>query len=139
MRSSWNSTCGTWVGGKYSQHFAIPAPKIIISPTWPCSSRYYYRSSNIFLVWNTFVWQLTELLLYDLLQLVLPPWPFYRKHALDWQKPRPEKTNTKRGGKKKQKRWQENFHEGDTAWRNYPFGNLLSQFTALPTASAKQN
>ena len=27
-----------------------------ISLTWPCSSRYYYRSSSIFLVWNTVVW-----------------------------------------------------------------------------------
>jgi len=36
--------------------------------------------------------------------LVLPPWPMYRKHALEWQKPRPENTDTKReGGKKKQK------------------------------------
>lgn len=48
--------------------------------------------------------QSTELFLYDVLQLVLPPWPMYRKHALDWQKPRPEKTDTKKGGgKKKQK------------------------------------
>ncbi|KAJ7331600.1 Signal peptidase complex subunit 1 [Desmophyllum pertusum] len=36
--------------------------------------------------------------------LVLPPWPMYRKNALDWQKARSEKVDTKReGGKKKQK------------------------------------
>jgi len=42
---------------------------------------------------------------YDLFwnQIVLPPWPMYRKNPLDWQKPRPEKSDTKREGGKKKK------------------------------------
>ncbi|XP_029205664.1 signal peptidase complex subunit 1-like [Acropora muricata] len=36
--------------------------------------------------------------------LVLPPWPMYRKHPLNWQRVRPERTETRRDtGKKKQK------------------------------------
>ncbi|CAH3107963.1 unnamed protein product, partial [Porites lobata] len=35
--------------------------------------------------------------------IVLPPWPMYRKNPLDWQKPRPEKSDTKREGGKKKK------------------------------------
>ncbi|EDO38482.1 predicted protein [Nematostella vectensis] len=40
--------------------------------------------------------------------VVLPPWPCFRKHPLQWQKPRPEKQNPEakreeRPGKKKQK------------------------------------
>ncbi|XP_068696666.1 signal peptidase complex subunit 1-like [Montipora capricornis] len=35
--------------------------------------------------------------------LVLPPWPMYRNHPLDWQRPRPEKSDTKRDGGKKRK------------------------------------
>ena len=41
----------------------------------------------------------------DIFQLVLPPWPMYRRNPLDWQKPRPEKADTKKEGGKKKQKW----------------------------------
>jgi len=92
------------VGGKHSHHCTIPAPEK------KAPRKHLVHAITIIGV-QLYSWcatllsgQSTELLFYVLLQLVLPPWPMYRKHALDWQKPRPEKTDTKReGGKKKQK------------------------------------